>query len=96
MKSYHRIGRSPTASHWGIGDKNATGMTKVKKIRERENISIAVGMENSETDSIKSEISSKTPRVKKDSTKRRHQRHHKRQPGEQQFPIQVVTGYCNF
>ena len=29
---------------------------------------------------------------KKDSTKRRHQRHHKRQPGEQLFPTQVVTG----
>ena len=37
---------APTASHWGIGNKNATGMTKVKKIRERENISIAVGMKN--------------------------------------------------
>ena len=23
---------------------------------------------------------------------RHHHRHHKRQPGEQQFPIQVVTG----
>ena len=32
---------------------------------------------------------------KKDSTKRRHQRHHKREPGEQLFPIQVVTGYYN-
>ena len=29
---------------------------------------------------------------KKDSTERHHRRHHKRQPGEQQFPIQVVTG----
>ena len=38
----------------------------------------------SETDSIKSQISPKTPRQKKDSTKRHHQR--------QQFPIQVVTG----
>ena len=40
----------------------------------------------SETDSIKFKISSKTPRGKKDSTKRHHDRHHKRQPGEQQFP----------
>ena len=46
----------------------------------------------SETDSIKFKISSKTPRGKKDSTKRHNHRHHKRQPGEQQFPIQVVTG----
>ena len=43
-------------------------------------------------DSVKSQISSKTSRGKKDSTKRRHQRHHKRQPGEQLFPIQVGTG----
>ena len=40
----------------------------------------------SETDSIKFKISSKTPRGKKDSTKRHHHRHHKRQQGEQQFP----------
>ena len=31
---------APTASNWGIGDKYATGGTKVKKIRGRENISI--------------------------------------------------------
>ena len=41
---------------------------------------------------LKFKISSKTPRGKKDSTKSHHHRHHKRQPGEQQFPIQVVTG----
>ena len=29
-----------TASHWGVGDKYATGVTKVKNIRGRENISI--------------------------------------------------------
>ena len=46
----------------------------------------------SETDSIKSQISSKTSSGKIDSTKRRHQRHHQRQPGEQLFPIQVATG----
>ena len=46
----------------------------------------------SETDSIKLQISPKTPRGKKDSTKRHHHRHYKRQPGEKQFPIQVVTG----
>ena len=45
----------------------------------------------SETDSIKFQISSKTSSGKKDSTKRRHQRHHQRQPGEQLFPIQVAT-----
>ena len=28
----------------------------------------------------------------KDSIKRRHPRHHQRQPVEQLFPIQVVTG----
>ena len=46
------------------------------------------------TDSIYSQISSKTPRGKKDRTKIRHnQRHdHQRQPGEQSFPIQDVTG----
>ena len=37
----------------------------------------------SETDSIKFKIISKTPRGNKDSTKRHHHRHHKRQPGEQ-------------
>ena len=41
---------------------------------------------------IKFKISSKTPHGKKDSTKRHQHRHHKRQPGKQQFPIQVVTG----
>ena len=41
---------------------------------------------------LKSQISSKTSRAKKDSTERRHQRHHKRPPGEQLFTIQVVTG----
>ena len=30
-----------------------------------------------------------------DSTKRRHQRHHKRQPGEQLFPIQVVKPHIS-
>ena len=49
----------------------------------------------SETDSIKSQISSKTSSGKKDSTKRRHQRHHQRQPGEQLFPIQMATGLSN-
>ena len=47
---------------------------------------------SSETDSIKFKISSKTSRGKKDCTKRHHHRHHKRQPGVQQFSIQVVTG----
>ena len=46
----------------------------------------------SETDPIKFKISSKTPRGENDSTNRHHHKHHKRQPGEQQFPIQVVTG----
>ena len=45
----------------------------------------------SETGSIKSQITSKTSRGEKNSTKRRHQRHHQRQPVEQLFPIQVVT-----
>ena len=49
----------------------------------------------SETDSVKFKISSKTPRGKKDITKRHHHRHHKRQPGEQQFPMHVVTGKSN-
>ena len=40
----------------------------------------------SETDSIKSKISSKTVRGEKDITKRHHHRHHQRQPDEQQFP----------
>ena len=31
---------APTAGHWCVGDKFATGVTKVKKIRERENIPI--------------------------------------------------------
>ena len=58
-----------------------TGMTEVgrKTLRNK-------------TDSIKFKISSKTSRGKKDSTKRHHHRHHKRQPGEQQFPKRVVTG----
>ena len=30
----------PTASNWGVGDKYATDGTKVKKSREKENISI--------------------------------------------------------
>ena len=31
---------APTAGHWGVGDKYATGVTNVKEIRGRENISI--------------------------------------------------------
>ena len=46
----------------------------------------------SDTDSIKSKISPKTSRGK-NSTKRHHHRHHQRQPIEQQFSTQVVTGY---
>ena len=46
----------------------------------------------SETDLIKSKIPSKTSRGKKDSTKRQHDKHQQRQPDEQQFPTQVVTG----
>ena len=45
----------------------------------------------SQTDPIKSKISCKIFRGKRDSTKRRHQRHHERQPAEQPFPIQMVT-----
>ena len=48
--------------------------------------------ENPQTDSIEFKISSKTPRGKKNSTKRHHHRHQKRQPGEHQFPKQMVTG----
>ena len=44
----------------------------------------------SETDSIKSQISSKTSRGKTDRTKRRHRRHHQRQPREQQFPASLT------
>ena len=51
-----------------------------------------VGKNPSETDSIKSQISSKTSSGKKDSIKRRHKRHHQRQPSDQLFPIQVATG----
>ena len=43
----------------------------------------------SENDSIKSQISSKTSRGKKDSTTRCHQRHHQQQPNEHVFPILV-------
>ena len=57
---------------------------------------VRVSRRKSETDSIKSQISSKTSHGKKDSTKRRHQRHHHRQPGKQLFPIQVVTGCLTF
>ena len=46
----------------------------------------------SETDSIKSQISSKTSRGKRNSIKRHHRSHHQRQQGEQLFPIHVVTG----
>ena len=45
-----------------------------------------------ETDSIKFKITSKTSRGKKDNTNRHHHNYHRRQPGEQQCPVQVVTG----
>ena len=48
----------------------------------------------SETDSIQSQISSNTS-WEKDSTRGHHQRNHQQQPGEQQFPILVVTGSSN-
>ena len=48
----------------------------------------------SETDSYKSQISSKTSRGKMDSTKGHHQRHHRRQPGEQQLKIQFRLRLC--
>ena len=60
------------------------------KIKKSEKV--RVERKTPETDPIKFKISSKTPRGKKDSTKRHHHRHHMRQPGEQKFPIQVVTG----
>ena len=50
----------------------------------------------SETDPIKFKISSKTSRGKKDSTKRHHQRYHKRQPGEQQFPTRWSPASLTF
>ena len=50
-----------------------------------------VGRKAPEIDPIKSKISFKTSRGKKESTNRHHHRHHQRQPGEQHFPIQVVT-----
>ena len=53
-----------------------------------------VGRKTSETDSVKSKISSMTCRGKKDSTK--HHRHHQRQPGEQQFPMKVATASLTF
>ena len=46
----------------------------------------------SEIDSIMLKISSKASRGKKDSTKGHHHRHHQQQPGEHQFPTQLVTG----
>ena len=42
---------------------------------------IRIGKNPSDTDSIKSQILSKTSSGKKDSTKRRHQRHQQRQRG---------------
>ena len=51
-----------------------------------------VGRKTLKNDSIKSKISSKTSGGKKDSTKRHYHRHHQRHPGEQPFPIHVVTG----
>ena len=51
---------------------------------------VRVGNKALKTNSIASQISSKTSSWKKDSTKRRHQRHRQRQPGDQLFPIQVA------
>ena len=45
----------------------------------------------SEPDSVEPKISSKTSRGKLDSTKRHHQRHYQRVPGEQQFSIHMIT-----
>ena len=49
-----------------------------------------VGRKTLRTDSIQSQIS-KTSSGKKTAQKRHHQRHHQGQPGEQQFPMLVVT-----
>ena len=70
--------------HWNVKLKRMHRQTKETFLEEKEG-------KPSENDSIKSQISSKTSRGEKDSTKKRHQRHHKRQPGEQLSPIQVVT-----
>ena len=50
----------------------------------------------SDTNPIKSNISSKTTRGKKNCTKRHHHRHHQRQPGEQHFPIELVRASLTF
>ena len=64
----------------------------IQKIGKNRCLMLEQEGKSSENDSIKFKISSKTPRGKKDSTKRHHHGHHKRQPGEQQFPKLVVTG----
>ena len=46
--------------------------------------------------SIKSQISPKSSRGKKGSTKRRHQRHHQRQPDENFFPYRVPPTSLTF
>ena len=51
-----------------------------------------VGRKPSETDPIKSQIPSKTSRGEKGQHKDINKDITKRQPGEQLFPIQVVTG----
>ena len=139
-RSQHELTMTAPDGHWGVGENYATGVTKVKKIKGREepgmrilrpagklkelthetetyqmnilgffelrwksvgemssddrlNVNLSgekdryeygsVDRKHSETDSIKFKISSKTSRGKRDSTKRHHHRHHKRQPGEQ-------------
>ena len=76
---------------FGISRADYTCFMHQKKMHE---IRLRKGLlgKPSETDSIKSNISSKTSRGIKYSTKNHHHRHHQRQPDEQQFPIQVVTG----
>ena len=52
--------------------------------------SFRVGRKPSETDSVKSKISSKTSRGKR-TAQRHHHRHHQRPPGEQQFLTASLT-----
>ena len=43
---------APTVRHWDVGDKYATGVPKIKKIRGRENIFIGLSDEGMDMDTM--------------------------------------------
>ena len=84
MVSYKKIGLS---HEMDLIDTTPFGNLSQISIERHFHFTARVGRKSSETVSIVQDLTKSQVQHK-----RHHHRHHQRQPGEQQFPIQVVTG----